>query len=72
MTTGCKLLLFAAKEPSKICSDVCDSLSWADWAMDNLDSGLMYCCEVAALKAKVDYAPDLTVDGVWPELLADK
>eukprot|EP00095_Tigriopus_kingsejongensis_P006847 maker-scaffold176_size284796-snap-gene-0.14 protein:Tk06847 transcript:maker-scaffold176_size284796-snap-gene-0.14-mRNA-1 annotation:"duplex-specific nuclease" len=56
--------------PSRICSNVCDEVPRADWDMDNLDSGYMYCCKVKDLRDTVDYVPDLSQGtGAWPALL---
>ncbi|XP_059098835.1 uncharacterized protein LOC131892971 [Tigriopus californicus] len=57
-------------KPSRICSNVCDQIAWADWDMDNLESGYMYCCTVEDLKTTVDYVPDLSkATGSWPNLM---
>lgn len=57
-------------KPSRICSNVCDQIVWADWDMDNLESGYMYCCTVEDLKSTVDYVPDLAkTTGSWPKLM---
>ena len=42
-----------------ICPDVCDQVSWVTWNRTSIQSGYMYCCTVASLRAAVSYAPDL-------------
>ena len=42
------------------CTNVCDQISWVDWAIDTLSSGYMICCAVDDLRASVSFVPDLT------------
>ncbi len=55
-----------------LCAYRCDTLSWADWAMEDLTKGYMYCCDVEKLRETVEYVPDLSDEnGNWPSLMTD-
>nr|XP_045618896.1 uncharacterized protein LOC123770784 [Procambarus clarkii] len=47
------------RAPAKICSDLCDSLGWIDFDVNDLVSGFTYCCSVDDLRQAVPHVPDL-------------
>ncbi|XP_069997205.1 uncharacterized protein [Penaeus vannamei] len=45
--------------PTPLCSDLCSSLSWIDFDVNDLAHGYTYCCTVEDLRASVPHVPDL-------------
>nr|AAN86143.1 duplex-specific nuclease [Paralithodes camtschaticus] len=45
--------------PSPLCSDLCSSLTWIDFNLDDLAHGYTYCCAVDDLRQAIPYIPDL-------------
>ena len=60
--------------PEKICQDACSNIDWADWHMDQLTSGYMYCCDVQELMQVIPEIPDLRddINDPFPSMLIDK
>ncbi|KAB0802705.1 hypothetical protein PPYR_04891 [Photinus pyralis] len=44
-----------------ICRDVCDKVKWLTWKQDNMDLGLVYCCEVDDFRKAVNVLPAFKV-----------
>ncbi|XP_042229344.1 uncharacterized protein LOC121871214 [Homarus americanus] len=45
--------------PTKLCPDLCNSLAWVDFDVNNLVQGFTYCCTVDDLRQAVPHVPDL-------------
>jgi len=50
--------------PVELCKNRCNEMnSWVDWAINNLDSGYMYCCSVEDAAKAIKAIPDMTAPG---------
>ncbi|KAK4317843.1 hypothetical protein Pmani_011082 [Petrolisthes manimaculis] len=45
--------------PTPLCSDLCSSLTWIDFNVDDLAHGYTYCCTVDDLRQAVPHVPDI-------------
>ncbi|KAG7177125.1 Nuclease EXOG-like 1 [Homarus americanus] len=45
--------------PTKLCPDLCDSLVWVNFDLNDLVHGFTYCCTVDDLRQAVPHVPDL-------------
>ncbi|XP_042873188.1 uncharacterized protein LOC122253866 [Penaeus japonicus] len=45
--------------PTPLCSDLCSSLAWIDFDVNDLGHGYTYCCTVDDLRAAIPHVPDL-------------
>ncbi|XP_037798273.1 uncharacterized protein LOC119593415 [Penaeus monodon] len=45
--------------PTPLCSDLCSSLPWIEFDVNDLGHGFTYCCAVQDLRASIPHVPDL-------------
>ncbi|XP_042873187.1 uncharacterized protein LOC122253865 [Penaeus japonicus] len=45
--------------PTPLCSDLCSSLPWIEFDVNDLGHGFTYCCSVQDLRAAIPHVPDL-------------